>query len=252
MGCKRKGHLHRPALSLAARIRDHRHLTRTTRGCASQGTQGSPPRPPRVAVHTQAALSTWSGRASAPTGLRTPTCSNEEPSTANQHHFSCKPQRPPDRSSSQPAPLCLITAHRQHQHSPCKPPKAGQRSLPTTLPLPPNTAAPGEGQENWVPCCSPLSEPGEAQVHPAQSLSCRLASPHRPWEDGDAQVQEHSPRHRPDAQEHLSRAPRVLQKRASLLHSEGRDLSTQLLQSLLPTLQDHELPLLHQSEQDCL
>lgn len=46
----------------------------------------------------------------------------------------------------------------------------------------------------------------------------------------------------PDAQEQLSRAPQVLQRNSSLLQNEGRDLFPHLLQSLLPTLQDHELP----------
>lgn len=57
---------------------------------------------------------------------------------------------------------------------------------------------------------------------------------------------------RRDAREQLCRARRALQKSASLPQNEGRDLFTQLLRSLLPTLQDHELPLLHQSKQDCL
>lgn len=75
MGWKHKGHLHRPALLLAAWIRNHRH---PTRGCASN--EGYPRYPPRL---LQVALSMWSNHASAPRGLRTPMSNNNKPSTIN-------------------------------------------------------------------------------------------------------------------------------------------------------------------------
>ena len=95
-----------------------------------------------------------------------------------------------------------------------------------------------------MPAC-PKPEPQPGTTHPSAT---RAKTEMR-------RVQGHSPEQSlqpAGCPEQLSWAPRALQKSASLLRNEGRDLFTQLLQSLLPTLQDHELPLLNQSEQDWL
>lgn len=121
-------------------------------------------------------------------------------STANHHRLSSKPRRPPARSSQEPASTPV--PHQLPSMAPASPQlqlpignavtssaslsQAGQRSFLSpyhclqTLRQPP-----GEGQENWVQCCSPLpeSEGGEAQSHAAW----HEASLHHPSEDGDMQ-----------------------------------------------------------------
>lgn len=105
--------------------------------------------------------------------------SPEQPGASQHPCASSAPQHGP----SQPA---AAAAHWQCRHIQCKPLPSRIEILPVSLPLPPNTAEPpGEGQENWVQCCSPVpeSEGGEAQSHTAW----HEAPLHYPSEDGDMQ-----------------------------------------------------------------
>lgn len=251
-GWKHKGHLHRPALSLAARIRDHRRLTRTTRGCASK--EGYPGHPPWLNIRTLMALSVWSNCASTAPGLTSSMCNNHHP-TPFLLHTPTPPSPEPQTASTpvpQHSPIQPTGAHGRCRHLQCTPPPSRAEAFPATLALLRQQLPPGEGQENGVQCCSPLPEGGEAQSHPALSLSLAPGIPAAPERQlrhagfkGTVRGRACSP---PGTRSH----PPMLQKGTCLPQNEGRDLFTQLLQSLLPTLQDHELPLLNQSKQDWL
>lgn len=101
--------------------------------------------------------------------LQTPMSPSPEPQTAS----TPVPHRLP---STAPASLQLPIGNADTSSASL--PQAGQRSF--TLPhhcLQKLQQPLGEGQKNWVQCCSPLpeSEGGEAQSHLALSPSCSLA-----------------------------------------------------------------------------
>lgn len=153
-GWEHTGHLHRPALLLPARIRDHRHLGRTARGCAGEdGHPGQPPRLPQGhpagSGHPSQAQPPMLFLLQTPMFLRSP--SPEQP-----HPASLIPHSPP----AQP--------HRQCQHPVHIIARQG-RDPPATLPLPPSQE---RGRKTGIRAA-------------ALSKSHREGSPHPPCPQGE-------------------------------------------------------------------